>query len=261
MMIGQFIPGHTLFHRMDPRAKILFVFIVMIMIFVANNLSSYGWIFLFILLGFWFAKIPILFALRSLKAIWFLVLLTVALHLWLTKEGPVIYQFFSFAIYEEGAQKAIFVSARFVLLVLTASLLTYTTSPIDLIDGLEWILQPLARFRFPAHEFALMMSITLRFIPLLWDEFQKVKKAQLARGAQFDEGWIWQRVKFYIPLFIPLFISIFRRSDELAIAMEARCYRGNINRTKLRTLRFTKVDLLLLFLLVMLVVGLFAIRE
>lgn len=168
-----------------------------------------------------------------------------------------VYQFYSITFYEEGINKAVLISARFILLVLIASLLTFTTSAMDLVDGLERIFQPFARFGFPAHAFALMMSITLRFIPLLWEELQKVKKAQLARGSRLDEGWIWVRARYYIPLFIPLFISIFRRSDDLANAMESRCYRGDQSRTKLRELRFTRIDLLSCAVLFVLVVVLF----
>lgn len=261
MMFGQYIPGNSFLHRMDPRTKIGFVFVLMILIFMANNLISYGLMLVFLLLIFQFTGISLLLILRSLKMIWFLVIITALLHFWLTQEGTIVFNFFGWSIYDEGIKKASFVAVRLVLLVLTASLLTFTTSTIDLIDGLENMFQPFARFGFPAHEFALMMSMTLSMIPLLWDELQKVRKAQISRGARFDEGWIWQRFRYYIYLFIPLFLSIFRRSDALAMAMESRGYRGNLHRTKFRQLRFTHIDGIALIILIMLVIGLLWLRE
>lgn len=259
--MGQFIPGHSFLHQMDPRTKIFFVFIVMILIFTSNHYISYAWILLFVLIGIWTAKVSLLYTLKISKQIWLIIFLTSFLHLWFTQDGEVIFHFYFITIHEEGFKKAVFVSFRFILLVLTASLLTFTTSTIDLIDGIERLFKPLARFGFPAHEFALMMSITLRFIPLLWEELDKVKKAQLARGAQLDQGWIWQRFKYLIPLFIPLFLSIFRRSDELAQAMESRCYRGNQARTKLRQLSFTRIDGFALGVMLILVLGFFGIQR
>lgn len=253
--VGQYIPGHSFLHRMDPRTKIFFVFIIMITIFTSRSYICYAWIFLFVFLGFWIAKVSLVYTLKLSKQIWFIILLTAIFHFWLTKQGEVVVQFSFITIYEEGLRKAIFVAFRLILLILTASLLTFTTSTIDLIDGLEKIFQPFARFGFPAHEFSLMMSITLRFIPLLWEEMQNVKQAQLARGAQLNQGWIWQRIKHIIPLFIPLFLSIIRRSDELAQAMESRCYRGSKHRTKFRQLSFTKVDGWAIGMMILLIIG------
>jgi len=253
--VGQFIPGKSFLHRMDPRTKIFFVFIMMIMIFTSRFYLCYAWIFLLILSGFWIADVSLLYTLKVSKQIWIIIFLTAFFHLWLTKQGEVIFHYSFVTIYEEGLRKALFVTFRFILLILTASLLTFTTSTIDLIDGLEKLFQPFARFGFPAHEFSLMMSITLRFIPLLWEEMQNVKRAQLARGAQLDQGWIWQRIKHMIPLFIPLFLSILRRSDELAQAMESRCYRGNQNRTKFRQLTFTYVDAWAIGVMLLFVLG------
>lgn len=261
MIFGQFIPGNSFLHRMDPRTKIGFVFVLMLLIFFSNNLICYSLLFLFLLFVLRLTRISLILVVRSLRMIWFLVLITSFLHFWFTNEGTIVFQFSGFVIYEEGIKKAILVAVRLILLVLTASLLTFTTSSIDLIDALENIFQPFARFGFPAHEFALMMSITLSMIPLLWDELQKVRKAQISRGARFDEGWIWQRFQYHIHLFIPLFLSIFRRSDALAIAMESRCYRGNINRTKLRQLRYTHIDGYAVIILLILAVGLLWLRE
>lgn len=259
--IGQFIPGHSFLHHLDPRTKIFFVFVVMILIFTSNHYLSYTWILLFILIGIWTANVSLLYTLKISKQIWMIILLTAFLHLWLTQGGEVILQFSIITIYEEGLKKAVFVSFRFVLLVLTASLLTFTTSTIDLIDGIEAILKPFTRFGFPAHEFALMMSITLRFIPLLWEEMEKVKKAQLARGSKLDQGWIWERLKYLIPLFVPLFLSILRRSDELAQAMESRCYRGDQNRTKFRQLSFSHADGMALGVMLILILGFLGIQR
>ncbi|RAL23287.1 energy-coupling factor transporter transmembrane component T family protein [Thermoflavimicrobium daqui] len=261
LVIGQYVPGRSLIHQLDPRAKLAFVFAYMILVFFANNIASYGLLLFFSACTIYLSQIPLRIFSASLKPILFLILVMILFHLFLTKGGQVLFHFSFLTIYEEGVRQAVFISLRLILLVLTASLLTFTTSPMDLTDGLENMLHPFTRFGLPAHEFALMMSIALRFIPTIWDETEKIKKAQMARGADFESGHIFRRVKSYIPVLIPLFISAFRRAEDLALAMEARCYRGGINRTKLRELHFSTKDLGLVIIFAFLVLGICLLRE
>ncbi|MBA4495920.1 energy-coupling factor transporter transmembrane component T family protein [Paenactinomyces guangxiensis] len=260
-VIGQFIPGNSLLHRMDPRSKLLFVLAFMFVVFLANNAASYGLLLAFIAIGVYFSRISPIILYRAVKPIFFLLLLTSILHLWMTKGGDVLLKLPFVTIYEEGVRQAVFISVRFFLLMAAASLLTFTTSPIDLTDGMERLIKPLERVGVPAHELALMMSIALRFIPTLWEETEKIKKAQMSRGADFESGHVITRVKSYIPVFIPLFISAFRRAEDLALAMEARGYRGGAGRTKFRELRYSKPDGVLLVFFVAMLAGLWVLRK
>lgn len=260
-VIGQYIPGDSPLHRFDPRAKLLFVFAYMIIVFLANNEWSYGLLLLFTVVGVYYSQIPLKILYRAVKPIIFLIIFTAILHLSMTKGGDILIQFFFITIYEEGLRQAIFISTRFFLLVVMASLLTFTTSPIDLTDGLERLLQPFTKLGLPAHEFALMMSIALRFIPTIWAETEKIMKAQMARGVDFDRGSVFKRIKSYIPVLIPLFISAFRRAEDLALAMEARGYRGGTGRTKLRILEYQKRDLILPLIFLILLSSLWWLRK
>lgn len=246
VLIGQYIPVESWLHRLDPRSKLIFVFCMMILVFFANNAESYSLLLFVAIVGIYLSHISYLLFLRSLKTIIWIILFTALLHIFFTKGGSIVFQISFLRIYEEGLHQAILVSIRFVLLVVFASLLTFTTAPIDLTDGLEKLLSPLRRFGFPAHEFAMMMSIALRFIPTLWGETDKIIKAQKARGADFESGNMLRRGKAYIPVLIPLLISSFRRAEELAMAMEARCYAGGEGRTKLRVLYMSQSDVVLL---------------
>lgn len=263
IMIGQYFPGSTVLHRLDPRAKLLFVFGFMILIFLANTALSYGLLLLFLMIAILVSKIPVMNFLRAVKPVLFLILLTFILHVFFShgESGSVLWSTPLFTIYKEGIIQAIFISLRFILLVLTASLLTFTTSPVDITDGLEKLLHPLHVIRVPTHEIALMMSIALRFVPTLWAETEKIRKAQLARGAKFEDGPLWQRLKSYLPVLIPLFISAFRRAEDLAIAMESRCYRGGVGRTNYRQLRFHLLDGLLLAIFLLLVFAMWVLRK
>ncbi|TCS94155.1 energy-coupling factor transporter transmembrane component T family protein [Hazenella coriacea] len=260
-VMGQYIPGNSPLHRFDPRAKLLFVFAYMLIVFLANNVWSYSLLLLFTIIGIYFSQISLKILYRAVKPVIFLIIFTAILHLTMTKGGEILIQFFFITVYEEGVRQAIFISTRFFLLVVMASLLTFTTSPIDLTDGLERLLQPFKKLGLPAHEFALMMSIALRFIPTIWSETEKIKKAQMARGVDFDRGSILKRVKSYIPVLIPLFVSAFRRAEDLALAMEARGYRGGTGRTKLKILRYHLRDLILPLIFLFLLVGLWWLRK
>lgn len=249
LIIGRYVPTVSVIHRMDPRSKLLLVFLFVGIVFIANNSVTYGILALYTIFMMGLSKIPFRFLYGGLKPILWLVVFTLLLQIFLTKEGPLLYQLGPVKIYEEGLRQGIFISIRFFLLILITSLLTLTTTPIEITDGLETLLNPLKKVKFPVHELALMMSISLRFIPTLLQETEKIMKAQTARGAEFDSGRVKDRVKAIIPLLIPLFVSSFKRAEELAIAMEARGYRGGEGRTKYRQLSWRIGDTLMLALL------------
>lgn len=249
MIIGRYIPSNSLIHGMDSRSKLILIFLFVCIVFLANNAITYGVLAFYTILMLSLSKVPIKFLIGGLKPVIWLVIFTLFLHLFLTKEGNLLFQFGFVKIYEEGLRQGIFISLRFFLLILMTSLLTLTTTPIEITDGLETLLGPLKKFKFPVHELALMMSISLRFIPTLMQETDKIMKAQTARGVDFTSGPLKDRVKAIIPLLIPLFISSFKRAEELAIAMEARGYRGGEGRTKYRTLKWGLADTSMLVLL------------
>lgn len=249
MIFGRYIPAESPLHRMDPRSKLILVFLFVCVVFIANNAITYGLLALYTLVMVLSSKVPIRFLLGGLKLVLWLVLFTLILHLFFTKEGAIIFQWGWISIYEEGLKQGIFISLRFFLLILMTSLLTLTTTPIEITDGIEVLLDPLKKVKFPVHELALMMSISLRFIPTLMQETDKIMKAQTARGVEFSGGPIKERVKAIIPLLIPLFIGSFKRAEELAVAMEARGYRGGEGRTKYRQLKWSLLDTSMLLLL------------
>lgn len=240
--LGQFYNAPSPLHRMDPRTKILGVIFYMTILFVANSVWEYLIIAAFTAVMIKASKVPLKFITRGLKPIVLLMLFTVALNLFMTPIGNVIWQWRFLKLTDQGIVTAAKMAVRLVLLILGSSLLTLTTSPIVLTGGIERLLSPLAKIGVPAHEIAMMMSIALRFIPTLMEETDKIIKAQTSRGADFESGNIIQRVKAMIPILVPLFISAFRRADELAVAMECRCYNGGANRTSLRRLSFARVD-------------------
>lgn len=242
MIIGRYVPAESILHRMDPRSKLILIFLFVGVIFLANNYWTYTVIALYTFIMIGLSKIPVRFLYAGLKPVLWLVIFTLVLHLFLTKEGELLFEFGLVKIYEEGVKQGIFISLRFFLLILMTSLLTLTTTPIEITDGLESLLNPLKKLNFPVHELALMMSIALRFIPTLMQETDKIMKAQTARGVEFGSGPIKDRIKAIVPLLIPLFISSFKRAEELAIAMEARGYRGGEGRSKYRQLSWTYKD-------------------
>ena len=249
VIFGRYVPVESLLHRMDPRSKLLIIFIFVCVVFIANNSLTYGILLVYTILMIMFSKVRIRFILSGLIPVLWLVLFTLLLHLFFTKEGALIVDWGWFKIYEEGIRQGIFISMRFFLLVLVTSLLTLTTTPIEITDGIEYLLAPLKKVNFPVHELALMMSISLRFIPTLMQETDKIMKAQIARGVEFTSGPFKERLKAIIPLLIPLFISSFKRAEELAVAMESRGYRGGEGRTKYRQLKWTIVDTSMILLL------------
>ncbi|MCM3768234.1 energy-coupling factor transporter transmembrane protein EcfT [Neobacillus niacini] len=260
MIFGRYVPAESVMHRMDPRAKLIIIFLFVCIIFLANNWFTYALIgiYTFIMLGM--SRVPFKFLFGGLKPILWLVLFTFLLQLFFTKEGALVWSWGPVKIYEEGIRMGLFISLRFFFLILMTSLLTLTTTPIEITDGLETLLNPLKKVKFPVHEMALMMSISLRFIPTLMQETDKIMKAQIARGVEFASGPVKERIKAVIPLLIPLFVSSFKRAEELAVAMEARGYRGGEGRTKYRQLSWRMVDTLQLVALALLTVLLILLR-
>jgi energy-coupling factor transport system permease protein len=261
MIIGRYVPADSLVHRMDPRSKLIIIFLFVCIIFLANNLITYALIGIYTFLMLGLSRIPVRFLYAGLKPVLWLVLFTLLLQVFFTKDGNLLYELGPVKIYEEGVRQGIFISMRFFFLILMTSLLTLTTTPIEITDGLETLLHPLKKVRFPVHEMALMMSISLRFIPTLMQETDKIMKAQIARGVEFSSGPIKERIKAVIPLLIPLFVSSFKRAEELAIAMEARGYRGGEGRTKYRLLSWNLSDTLQLLILVILTILLILFRS
>jgi energy-coupling factor transport system permease protein len=250
MIIGKYIPGHSLIHKMDSRAKLVMIFAFVFIVFLANNLLTYLVLGLFTLLIVLLTKLPVRFLLKGLRPILWIILFTFILHLIVTKEGDILFDLGFFRIYEEGLKQGIYISLRFLYLILMTTILTLTTTPIEITDGMESLLSPFKKLGLPVHELALMMSISLRFIPTLMEETDKIAKAQMARGADFTSGPIKDRLKAVVPLLVPLFISAFKRAEELATAMEARGYQGGEGRTKLRQLKWKMLDTSVLTLLV-----------
>jgi len=239
--IGQYIPGNSPIHRLDPRTKIIAVIIYMTALFVINNQVGYYTILLFSLAIILFSKVPINYFFKGFKPLFLIIILMVGLHIFMTP-GTVVGTLGPLTITKEGIRQGVFMGTRLILLITVTSVLTLTTTPIALTDGIEKLLNPFKRIGVPAHELAMMMTIALRFIPTLIEETDKIMKAQMARGADFESGNLLQRAKALIPLLVPLFLSAFRRADDLAMAMEARCYRGGENRTRLKELKYSSLD-------------------
>jgi len=240
--IGQYLPGDSIVHNLDPRIKISITLVFTINLFIINNFSGYIPSLIFLLAIITISRIPIKFLFKGLKPIITILIITALINVFLTT-GTVIYKIGPLEVTREGLRLAGFMILRLVFLIVGTSILTLTTSPISLTDGIENLLNPLKKIGVPAHELAMMMTIALRFIPTLLDETDKIMKAQMARGADFESGNIIKRAKNMVPLLVPLFISSFRRADDLALAMEARCYRGGVNRTRLKQLKIEGRDI------------------
>ena len=233
--LGQYFPGNSLIHRLDPRSKLIFTVLYIVVIFLCKHLVSYGLVLATLLVLIGISRVQPKVFLKGMKPVVFIVVFTAILNLFYT-DGTVLWSLGFLKITEEGIWKAFFMVLRILMLIASTLLLTYTTSPILLTSGLERLLHPLKKINFPVHELAMMMNIALRFIPTLIQETDKIISAQKARGADFDSGNLMQKAKALIPILIPLFISSFRRAEELAVAMECRCYHGDEGRTSLRQL-------------------------
>lgn len=253
--IGQYYPTESPVHKLDPRTKILITFIYIFGLFFINSFIGYAFVALCFLGAVKLSKVPLKFILRGLKSIMFILLFTVALNMFFTRTGNTLFSLGFLTVTDEGIMIAAKMGIRLILLIVGSSLLTLTTSPIELTDGIESLLKPFSKIGVPAHEIAMMMSISLRFIPILLEETDKIMKAQMARGADFESGNIIQRAKAMIPIMVPLFISAFRRAEELAMAMEARCYRGGDGRTRMNKLCYKKLDVYAFCVAVVFIVG------
>ena len=255
--LGQYFPGHSLVHRLDPRTKLIAVTLYIVALFLADYFYTYAIMVAVLGLSIAISHVPPKSILRGLKPVLFIAIFTAVLNLFYTPGTHVLVQVWIFTITLEGILNAFFMVVRIMMLIAGTFLLTYTTSPILLTDGLESLMNPLKKIHVPVHELAMMMSIALRFIPTLIEETDKIMSAQRARGADFESGNLIQRAKALIPLLVPLFISAFRRADELAVAMECRCYHGGEGRTRLRQLRYQGIDYaaLAFFLVITVLVG------
>ena len=252
---GQYYPANSFTHKCDPRTKILFLIIFITAIFLSKTFYALGFCALVFAIVACVSKIPFKSLLKSVKAVLFLLIFTAILNLFFQKEGEVVFEWTVIKLTKEGLYATAFLAVRLFLLVLSSSLLTLTTTPVSLTDGLESLLTPLKWVKFPVHDLALVMSIALRFIPILTDETARIMNAQKARGADFESGSLADRVKSIVPILIPLLVSAFRRADELGDAMDARCYSGSVNRTKYKKLTFTWRDLVAGFVMIVLLVG------
>ena len=258
--IGQYYPAQSPIHRLDPRVKIVCTLIFLVSLFVQNSVLGYALAFVFLACMIHVSKVPAKFIGKGLKPIVILLLFTVAMNLFLTRGGAVLFHWGIITITETGLRTSVFMAVRLVLLVAGSSLMTFTTTPNGLTDGLEKLLHPLNRIHVPVHEISMMMSIALRFIPILLEETDKIMKAQIARGADMESGNLIQKAKAMIPILVPLFVSAFRRANDLAMAMEARCYRGGNGRTKMKPLIYKSADhmaylITILYVVIAFVVG------
>ena len=240
--IGQYFPGDSALHKLDPRAKLMFTCLMIAAIFLAKTAWGYAALFAFTVYMAAISRISIKIIMRALVPIRLILIMTFVLNVFFSPGGDELARWQFVVITAGGLRTAVFFTMRLLLLVISAQMMTLTTSPIALTDGIEQLLRPLGRIGFPAHELAMMMSIALRFIPLLMEEADKIRKAQMARGADFETGNLIRRAKAMIPLLVPLFVSAFRRADELALAMEARCYRSGAHRTRMKALKFSVLD-------------------
>ena len=255
IMIGQYFPGDSFLHRMDARVKILLLLILLIEVFAFTSAPVYFMMTVITFLLIMISKVPVRMVLRSLKPLWWIILFTFVLHLF-SHPGREIYRIWQFVITQEGVEQGALISVRLMLLIILSTLLTFTTSPLKLTDALESLLSPFKRLGLPAHELAMMMTIALRFIPTLISETDKIMKAQQSRGADFVTGSIMSRLKNMVPILVPLFLSAFRRADDLALAMEARCYRGGEGRTRMKEMKLGRLDYVAIGVFAVLSVGL-----
>lgn len=258
--LGQYFPGDTVVHRLDPRTKLILVVVYIVALFCAKYYVSYAVVAAFLAMSMLLSHIGLKVIMKGLKPLLIIIVLTGLLNLFYTEGTPVV-SFWIFTITREGIRSAFFMIARIVMLIFGTFLLTYTTSPIALTDALELLLNPLKKIKVPVHELSMMMCIALRFIPTLISETDKIISAQKARGADFESGNLIRRAKALIPILVPLFISAFRRADELAVAMESRCYHGGIGRTRMKQLRMERRDYVALGVGLLLLAGVIVLRS
>ena len=260
--LGQYFPGKSPVHLLDPRCKLIMLVVYIVALFTAQGPISYGILLAFLMITIKISTIPPKSIVKGMKPLIMILVFTGVLNLFFTTgEGKPLVDFWIITIYKEGIIRAVYMVARILMLITCTFLLTYTTSPIALTDGLEALMNPLKKIKVPVHELSMMMCIALRFIPTLIEETDKIMNAQKARGADFESGSIMDRAKALIPILVPLFISAFRRADELATAMECRCYQGGEGRTKMKLLRYTIFDFRAFGLGALLLIGIFTLAS
>ena len=258
--IGQYYPAKSVLHRLDPRVKLVCTLFYLVSLFLFKSIPGYIVTTLFLISVVRLSKVPFSYIMRGMKPVIMLLMITVLFNLFLTRGGEVLLHVWVLTVTEEGLRTAVFMAIRLIYLIAGSSLMTFTTTPNELTDGIESLLGPLNKLRVPVHEVAMMMSIALRFIPILLEETDKIMKAQIARGADLESGNIIQKAKSMVPILVPLFVSAFRRANDLAMAMEARCYRGGEGRTKMKPLHYRKSDyaayvLMLLYVVAVVLIG------
>ena len=241
--LGQYFPGNSVVHRLDPRTKLLLMIAYIAAVFIVQDIWLFAFTAVYTVAVTALSGVPVSYLLRSIKPLRFILIFMFIINLLMTSTGEVLVEWWIIRITTGGVKQAVFITIRLILLVSGTSLMTLTTTPISLTDGLERLLMPLSRFKFPAHELAMMMTIALRFIPTLLEEADKITKAQTARGADFESGSLIDRAKSMVPVLVPLFVSAFRRADELAMAMESRCYHGGEGRTRMTVLKYAPRDM------------------
>ena len=258
--LGQFFPGDSVVHKMDPRTKLVMLIVYIVALFVAVSWVSYALMLAFLLASIYISQIPPRSIIRGMKPLVLILVFTGVLNIFFTTGEDVLVSFWGVTVYREGLVRAIFMVVRILMLISGTFLLTYTTSPIALTDGLESLMNPLKVLKVPVHELSMMMCIALRFIPTLIEETDKIMSAQKARGADFENGKLMERVKALIPILVPLFISAFRRADELATAMECRCYQGGEGITKMKLLLYSRLDMVDFLICAVLLAAVFALK-
>ncbi len=260
--IGQYYPAKSILHQLDPRVKLVSTLIYLISLFMFDSISGYIVATVFLIAVIRCSKVPFRYIMRGMKPVIMLLMITVLFNLFLTKQGDVLFSVWILTVTEGGLRTAVFMAIRLIYLITGSSLMTFTTTPNELTDGIERLLYPLNKIHVPVHEVAMMMSIALRFIPILLEETDKIMKAQIARGADLESGNIIQKAKAMVPILVPLFVSAFRRANDLAMAMEARCYRGGEGRSKMKPLHYEARDhkayaLIVVYLVAVVVIGRF----
>nr|WP_283163413.1 energy-coupling factor transporter transmembrane component T [Sporolactobacillus mangiferae] len=261
LVIGQYVPSDSYVHRLDPRSKLIGVFLFVVIVFLADNWLTNGLMVLFCFTGILLSRMRFSFIYKGLRSVFIIVFITFLLNLFLASGGDTLFQWGWLRVTSGGLMQSIFISIRILVIIVVTTLLTLTTSPIEITDGMESLLNPLKKVRLPVHEFALMMSISLRFIPTLLEETEKIIKAQAARGSDFTTGSLKSRIKALVPLLVPLFVGAFKRAEDLAMAMEARGYHGDAGRTKLHQLNWSWRDTMLLTAILLLTVLLILTRN
>lgn len=257
--IGQYFPGNSILHRLDPRTKVVLLFFYLVLIFLCKSGISYGVMTALTAALMLLSKVPMRMMLRSLKPLWWIILFTFVVHIFSTS-GEELCKVAFLSVTAEGIVEGFYICLRLVLLICLSSLLTFTTSPLKLTDAMEALLSPGKRVGVPAHELAMMMTIALRFVPTLIQETDRIMKAQQSRGADFMTGSIMKRMQAFVPVLVPLFLSAFRRADDLAMAMEARCYRGGEGRTQMKALKITSIDYVAWGFSILLIAAVLALR-